>query len=498
MPAVTDIQDLVVIGGGINGVGIALDAAGRGLGVTLCEMGDLASATSSRSSKLAHGGLRYLEQGAFRLVREALDEREILLRNAPHISRPLRFRLPLNPALRPAWQIRAGLFLYDHLARRHRLPPSRALQFPPDGPLQADFHRGFEYADGWVDDARLVVLIAMAARRHGAEILPRTRCIGARRHNDLWQLTLQQGERRFERQARALVNAAGPWVSRLFPEVLHKSAPRPIRMVKGSHIVVPRIHPGDEAYILQHDDGRIVFVIPYEDRFSLIGTTDVDYDGDPADAAISAAEIDYLLAVVNRYFRVQTAPGDLVWHYAGIRPLMAESSGSAQSASRDYSLVLDAPAGAPPLLSVFGGKLTTYRRLAESACNRLRAFFPGAGPAWTRHAPLPGGDFEDLAIFEQALTRDYSWLPETLRHRFARSYGTLSRQILAGCENLDGLGERLGADLYAGEADYLIQQEWACCAEDILWRRSKLGLRFTPAEVARLEAWIATRSAMPS
>ncbi|GGO81259.1 glycerol-3-phosphate dehydrogenase [Marinobacterium nitratireducens] len=490
MPAAADIQDLIVIGGGINGVGIALDAAGRGLSVLLCESGDLGGATSSRSSKLAHGGLRYLEQGAFRLVREALDEREILLRNAPHISHPLRFRLPLNPNLRPAWQVRAGLFLYDHLARRHSLPPSHAVRFGPDDPLSPDFVRGFEYSDGWIDDARLVVLVAMAARERSAEILPRTGCVAARREDGIWRLTLERSGRRFEHRARALVNATGPWASRLFADVLGRSAPQQLRLVKGSHIVVPRIYSGSEAYILQHQDGRIVFVIPYEERYSLIGTTDVDYHGDPAHAEISAAEIDYLLNVVNRHFRRQTQAEDLVWHYAGVRALASQGSGSAQRASRDYSLELDAPQGDAPLLSVFGGKLTTYRRLAETACNRLAPFFPAAGSAWTRDAPLPGGDMDDPATLAQSLLRDCRWLPPRLADRFAHSYGTLSWRILEGCNSIGDLGAHLGADLYAREAHYLVRHEWAQSTEDILWRRSKLGLRFAPADVARLESWL--------
>jgi len=472
------IEDIIVIGGGVNGGGIAMDAAGRGLNVLLCEMGDLASATSSRSSKLIHGGLRYLEFYEFRLVREALAEREALLRNAPHIMWPLRFRLPHRPHLRPAWMIRIGLFLYDHLAKRELLPGSRGLRFGANGPLVSGIGRGFEYSDGWVDDARLVVLCAMAAREQGAEVRTRTRCIHAERVDALWQVTLQDEltGQTSQHRCRALINAAGPWVSRLFTEALQRPAPKQIRMVKGSHIVVPRMDIGEQAYILQNEDGRIVFVIPYEDDFSLIGTTDVDYLGDPADVSISDEETTYLIDVVNDHFRHKISAEDIVWDFSGVRPLMEDESASAQKASRDYSFELDAPAGKAPLLSVFGGKITTYRKLAEAALNSLSRYFPAAGPAWTRNAPLPGGNFTDHQQLLTQLGQDYPWLQQRVAARWVRTYGTLAATILTGCTRMEDLGQHFGADLYAQEVKYLVAHEWALTVDDILWRRTKLGL----------------------
>lgn len=486
--------DVMVIGGGINGTGIALDAAGRGLDVALCEMNDLGAATSSASSKLIHGGLRYLEQYEFRLVREALAERETLLRAAPHIIWPLRFRLPHQPHLRPAWMIGLGLWLYDHLARRDRLPPSRRVFLNGHGPLQPKLKLAFEYSDAWVDDARLVVLCAMAARERGAHIWPRTRCIQAQRANGLWQVTLEDasGSRRTV-LARVLVNAAGPWASSLFDEVLHTAPPAHLRLVKGSHIVVPRLYDSDDAYILQHRDGRIVFVLPYEQHYSLIGTTDVDYTGDPASVAPAYDEITYLCDVVNEHFRTQISPQQVVHQFAGVRPLMANGDNQAQKASRDYKLLLSADGNEAPLLSVFGGKITTFRALAEDATNQLASFLPGTGGPWTGQLVLPGGDFSHHAGLEAKLIQEYAWLPLPLARRYVRSYGTLCRQFLQGCQGLEDLGAHLGAGLYGAEVDYLMQQEWARTADDILWRRTKLGLAFNDARQQRLQEYLRSR-----
>jgi len=486
--------DLLVIGGGINGVGIAADAAGRGLSTLLCEMNDLGSATSSNSSKLIHGGLRYLEYGEFRLVREALAEREVLLRNAPHITRPLRFRLPHHPYLRPAWLIRLGLILYDRLAARDTLPPFKTLSFGEDSPLKADITQGFEYSDGWVDDARLVVLNAMTARDKGADILTHTRCISAQREPSGWQVSLldQHSGAIRDVSAHALVNATGPWVSSLFQDVMHTQAPKQVRMVKGSHIVVPRLYDNPEAYILQNVDRRIVFVIPYEEQFSLIGTTDVEYQGDPSTVKISPEERDYLISVTNQHFRHQLQPSDIVMDYAGVRPLLDDQSDSAQTVTRDYSFEIEAPDNLPPLLSVFGGKITTYRKLAQAAVDKLATYFPNTGPHWTANTPLPGGDFASPTQLQQALNTQYPWLPVEAIQRYVYSYGTLCHRFLREVDNLDAMGTHFGHNLYSAEVDYLIDQEWASTSEDILWRRSKLGLHLSIKQQADLEHYLKT------
>lgn len=489
------LYDVLVIGGGINGVGIAMDAAGRGLKVALCEMQDLGGATSSSSSKLIHGGLRYLEYYEFALVQKALHERERLLANAPHIMWPLRFRLPHQSHLRPAWLIRLGLFFYDNLAPHSHLAGSRAVRFTEQDPLQARFTKGFEYSDGWVDDARLVILCATAAQQQGAAILPRQRCVKAERQQQTWLITLEHaltGERT-QLRSKALVNATGPWASQIFESVLPDlTTPQQLRLVKGSHIVVPRLHDGDEAYLLQNKDGRIVFVLPYQSQFSLIGTTDVDYEGDASHVAISGEEIEYLCSVVNSYFKQPISASDVVWTYAGVRPLMASAEGSAQQASRDYHFELDAPSHQAPLLSIFGGKLTTYRLLAEQATDTLSRFFPQAGPPWTHHAVLPGGNFSTPAKLNQALLQDYPWLSAPLRQRFVQSYGTLCHQFLSSAHQLADLGVYFGAGLYQAEVDYLVTQEWAHTADDILWRRTKLGLAFSPAQTVTLSAYLAS------
>ncbi|MDO6440639.1 glycerol-3-phosphate dehydrogenase [Marinobacter sp. 2_MG-2023] len=485
--------DLVVIGGGVNGTGIAMDAAGRGLRVLLCEMHDLASATSSSSSKLIHGGLRYLEHYEFGLVRKALAEREALLRNSPHIMWPMRFRLPHQPHLRPGWMIRTGLFLYDHLAKRELLPGSRSITFGSDSPLKPEITKGFEYSDGWVDDARLVVLMARKAQQMGAVIRPRTRCTQATRDNKTWTITLQDSlsESVTKVSASILVNAAGPWASALFAGTIAAPAPKQIRLVKGSHLVVPRLNNGDEAYILQNEDERIVFVIPYEERFSLIGTTDVDYEGDPSLARISQEETDYLLKIVNAYFRRQTSNEDVVWSYSGVRPLIDdEGEENAQKASRDYSYEVDDNQGLAPLISIFGGKITTYRKLAEVATDKVCEFFPQAGKPWTGNAVLPGGDFTSKTLLLAELKIEFPWLPTELTQRYVRTYGTECRNLLAGAVSIEDMGTLFAGNLFQKEVDYLIAQEWAWTAEDILWRRTKQGLYASEAQTLALEAYL--------
>ena len=484
--------DLLVIGGGINGCGIARDAAGRGLSVALCEQGDLAGATSSASSKLIHGGLRYLEHYEFRLVREALQERERLLALAPHIIWPLEFVLPHQGGLRPAWLVRLGLFLYDHLARRRRLPPTRSVRLgrdPVGAPLRPGFGRGFVYADCWVEDSRLVVLNARDAADRGARILPRTRLAAAAREGQLWRCDLAgPGGAAETVRARAVVNAAGPWVGDVLRQALGQNGAKQARLVKGSHIILPRLHDGDWAYILQNTDRRIVFVIPYEGDFSLVGTTDIAFEGDPAHVAISPAETDYLCAIVNRYFRKQVGPGDVVRSYSGVRPLYDDETENASAVTRDYVLELDAPGDGGALLSVFGGKITTYRRLAEHAMEKLAAVLP-CGPAWTGAAPLPGGDMPgaDFDRFAAGFAAAHPFLPAALAHRLARAYGTCAAAVLGGATSLEAMGRDYGGGLRQCEVDYLVAREWAQTADDILWRRSKLGLHVPPGTAAAID-----------
>jgi glycerol-3-phosphate dehydrogenase len=480
------VFDLLVIGGGINGTGIARDAAGRGLSVFLAEKGDLAGATSSASSKLIHGGLRYLEYYAFRLVREALAERDVLLRNAPHIIWPMRFVLPHSPEQRPIWMIRAGLWLYDHLGwnpgTRSKLPGSHRVDLRDRkyvGVLRPDCTTGFIYSDCWVDDARMVVLNARDAAGRGAAIRVRTAVTAARRVDGLWRAEVSAADgTRTEVAARALVNAAGPWVRDVLGGALGFNTSPGVRLVKGSHIVVPRLYEGEHAFILQNDDRRIVFVIPYEGRFTLIGTTDIPFDADPATVAISPDETAYLCRAVSRYFARPVAPADVVWSYAGVRPLYDDGSKSASEVTRDYVLDLQAPAGQPPLLSVFGGKITTYRRLAEHALEKLAPHFPAAKGPWTATAPLPGGDIPD-ADFERYLVdraRAYPWLPGPTLHALARRHGTWMERILHGARALNDLGQDFGAGLYAREIDHFVGEEWARTADDVLLRRTKLAL----------------------
>jgi len=491
-PPLTDCYDLAVIGGGINGVGIAADAAGRGLKVFLCEKDDLAQHTSSASSKLIHGGLRYLEHYEFRLVREALAEREVLLAKAPHIVKPMRFVLPHRPHLRPAWMIRAGLFLYDHLGKRKRLGASRSLCFGPGYPLKPAITRGFEYADCAVDDARLVVLNAMAAREKGAHIVTRTRCLRAERVDGVWQVELQHADGSLQSiRARALVNAAGPWVASFIKDDLKLDAPYGIRLIQGSHLIVPRLYEGEHAYILQNEDQRIVFCIPYLDRFTLIGTTDREYSGDPAQVKITEAETDYLLKVVNAHFNHQLSRADILHTYSGVRPLCNDESDNPSAVTRDYTLALSAGEGQAPLLSVFGGKLTTYRKLAESAMAELKPYFTQMRASWTATAPLPGGeDMTTAQALTDAILAQYGWLPVDIAKRWAVTYGSRVWRLLDGIQGPEDLGQAIGGGLFSREVDYLRSEEWAVDAADILWRRTKLGLFTSPAEQQALHDYL--------
>jgi glycerol-3-phosphate dehydrogenase len=489
--------DIAIIGGGINGCGIARDAAGRGWSVFLCDRDDLGSGTSSASTKLIHGGLRYLEHYEFRLVREALREREVLWGIAPHIVWPLRFVLPHHRRLRPAWLLRLGLFLYDHLGGRRRLPATRTLNLrddPAGAVLKPAFTRGFAYSDCWVEDSRLVVLNARDAAERGAVIAPRTACVSAERRDGLWSLELRDAATGATRsiRARTLVNAAGPWVAEVAGSVVRDNVPAPIRLVKGSHVVVRKLYEHDAAYIFQNGDGRIFFLIPYERDFTLIGTTDQDFTGDPSEVRISADEIDYLCRSAGEYLRFPVTPDQVVWSYSGVRPLFDDGSPAPQQATRDYVLKLDAASGAPALLTVFGGKITTYRRLAEAALSMLRPHLPAAGrqtPGWTGRTALPGGDFpmEGFDALAASTAARYPFVPGATLRRLLRAYGTRAERIIGGASAFTDLGPVLAADLTEAELRYLIGHEWARTAEDVVWRRSKLGLRITPGEIAAID-----------
>jgi glycerol-3-phosphate dehydrogenase len=492
------VYDILVIGGGINGTGLARDAAGRGLSVLLCEQGDLAEFTSSASTKLIHGGIRYLENWQFRLVREALVERERLLALAPHIIGPLQFVLPYHPRMRPAWTIRLGLFLYDHLTRARTLPSSRSVRLttsPWGGPLQPQFSRGFVFSDGWVDDSRLVVLNAMHARDLGAKVLTRTRLLEARAQAGQWRATLQDTEtaRIATARARAIVNAAGPWVTEVSQRRLGLAGRPDVRLVKGSHIVVPRFYEGEHAYILQNPDRRVIFAIPYEKTFTLVGTTEVPYHGAPGPVAIDHAETAYLCESINRYFVDQISPQDVVFSYSGIRPLYAAAAVPATAVSRDYVLELNTAGGAPALI-VYGGKITTYRRLAEHVLQKLEPFFPGLKPAWTASSVLPGGDLPGgrLDLLVNAILSRYPFLPRLLVERLARAYGTRVDVLLDGAARIEDLGRDCGGGLTQAEVSYLVRYEWARTVKDVLWRRSKLGLHVSPATAAALQACLNT------
>jgi glycerol-3-phosphate dehydrogenase len=518
-PADPEVRDLFVIGGGVNGCGIARDAAGRGLSVTLAEMGDLASATSSASTKLFHGGLRYLEYFDLRLVREALREREVLLRAMPHISWPLRFVLPYHPAMRfdsdtptarllalalpwmrgrrPAWLLRLGLFLYDHMGGRQVLPATRTLALagrPEGAPLQDRFERAYEYSDCWVQDARLVVLNARDAADRGAEILTRTRVLRAERSGGLWlvETEAEDGSRRHHR-ARALVNAAGPWVAEVLRGALGQPGPTAgVRLVRGSHIVTHRLFDHDKCYFFQGTDGRIVFAIPYEEDFTLVGTTDADHPDPDLPPVCTEAEADYLRGFVSDYLRRPVTREDIVWRFSGVRPLYDPEGGSATAATREYVLDLqaeDKAGNGAPLLNVFGGKITTYRKLAEAALARLAPHFPGLPGPWTAGASLPGGDFavDGAPALARALRARHGFLTEAWARRLVRHYGTDAWRLLEGAERAADLGEDLGATLTMRELAWLARHEWARTAEDVLWRRTKLGLRLTPEQAARVE-----------
>ncbi|SCW48039.1 L-erythritol 4-phosphate dehydrogenase [Rhizobium mongolense subsp. loessense] len=493
-----DLVDLFVIGGGINGAGIARDAAGRGLKVVLCDKDDLAQGTSSRSGKLVHGGLRYLEYYEFRLVREALIEREVLLNAAPHIIWPMRFVLPHSPQDRPAWLVRLGLFLYDHLGGRKKLPGTRTLNLlrDPEGtPILDQYPRGFEYSDCWVDDARLVVLNAVSAAEKGATILTRSAAVSARRESGSWIVTTKNsltGETRTFR-AKCLVNCAGPWVMDIINRVTGSNSDRNVRLVKGSHIIVPKFWAGSNAYLVQNHDKRVIFINPYEGDKALIGTTDIAYEGRAEDVSADDAEIDYLLKAVNRYFKEKLRREDVLHSFSGVRPLFDDGKGNPSAVTRDYVFDLDETGGAP-LLNVFGGKITTFRELAERGMQRLKHIFPNMSGDWTEKAPLPGGEIPnaDYETFANSLRDAYPWMPRKLVHHYGRLYGARTKNVIAGATGIQGLGRHFGGQLYEAEARYLVATEWAATAEDILYRRTKHYLHLSEAERLAFGEWFAS------
>ncbi len=495
MTTETGLVDLFIIGGGINGAGFSRDAAGRGLKVVLCEKDDLAEGTSSRSGKLVHGGLRYLEYREFRLVREALIEREVLLNAAPHIIWPMRFVLPHSPDDRPAWLVRLGLFLYDHLGGRKKLPGTRTLDLrrdPEGAALLPQYTLGFEYSDCWVDDARLVVLNALDAAERGAEVLTRSAATSARRENGAWTVTTRNsmtGETRSFR-AKCLVNCAGPWVSDVIGRVAGSNSSRNVRLVKGSHIVVPKFWAGQNAYLVQNHDKRVIFINPYEGEMALIGTTDIAYDGRAEDVTADEAEIDYLLAAVNRYFKEKLRRADVLHSFSGVRPLFDDGKGNPSAVTRDYVFDLD-EAGGAPILNVFGGKITTFRELAERGMHRLRHVFPSMGPDWTAGPPLPGGEMPgaDYEAFVNTLKDAYPWMPRPLIQHFGRLYGARTRDVVGKAQSLAGLGRHFGGQFYECEARYLVAKEWALTPDDILRRRTKHALHLSRAEQQAFADW---------
>lgn len=501
-PTTVLTADVLIVGGGINGAGIARDAAGRGLSVVLCDKDDLAQHTSSASTKLIHGGLRYLEHYEFNLVRKALIEREVLLRAAPHIMWPMRFVMPHDKGQRPAWMIRAGLFLYDFLAKREILPGSGAVDLrshPSGKPLKPDFTKGFIYSDGWVDDARLVVLNALDAAEHGAQVFTHTRCESARRVGDRWQAVLRRADDSVvEVSARCVVNAAGPWAAQFLHDAVARESGKSLRLVKGSHIVVKKMFDHPFAYIFQNPDGRIVFAINYEQDFTLVGTTDLEYTGDTNKVAIDQSEIDYLCQLTERYFMKPIKPSDVVWSYSGVRPLLEDDSANASEITRDYKLAMEGDNS--PLLSVFGGKITTFRKLAEEAVDMIAAQLGNTRGTWTEHACLPGGDLfgapQNRAVLEfdafiSALQQNYAWLPPKLIARYARAYGTRTHKLLEGRHKVADMGEQLAEGLFEAELEYLVKNEWASSGADILWRRSKLGLHLPADTAQKIDQWIA-------
>jgi D-erythritol 1-phosphate dehydrogenase len=485
--------DLVVIGGGINGAGIARDAAGRGLSVIMCEKGDLAEGTSSRSGKLIHGGLRYLEYFEFRLVREALIEREVLLKAAPHIVWPMRFVLPHSPEQRPAWLVRLGLFLYDHLGGREKLLPCRRIDLRNnlEGEIIKDEYKlAFEYSDCWVDDARLVVLNALDAKERGATVLTRTAATSARRKNGTWDIEIRGSDGNLSRvRSKALVNAAGPWVEDVISGVVGVNSARRVRLVKGSHIIVRKFWVGPHAYLLQNHDKRVIFVNPYEDDLCLIGTTDVPYEGRAEDVSINDHEIGYLLTAVNRYTKKQLTRTDIISSFSGVRPLSDDNAANPSAVTRDYVFDCD---GEPPLLSVFGGKITTYRKLAEHALQKLKPFFPMMKGDWTAKSALPGGDIAnaDFGAFTASLLREFPLVPEDVILHYARLYGSRADKVINGASSLKDLGQHFGGTFYEAEAAYLRSQEWAQTAEDILYRRTKHGLHLSQQQRESLARYL--------
>ncbi|WP_330983848.1 MULTISPECIES: glycerol-3-phosphate dehydrogenase [Enterobacterales] len=497
------ILDLFVIGGGINGAGIARDAAGRGLSVVMCEKDDLAQGTSSRSGKLVHGGLRYLEYYEFRLVREALIEREVLLNAAPHIIWPMRFVLPHSPGDRPAWLVRLGLFLYDHLGGLKKLPGTRTLDLhrdPEGAPILNSYQKGFEYSDCWVDDARLVTLNALDAAERGATILTRTRCVSANCTPEAWVITVQNtqtGEQQTFR-AKALVNATGPWVLDIIHQVTQTRSSRNVRLVKGSHLIVPKFWEGQQAYLMQNNDKRVIFINPYEGDKALIGTTDIPWEGDADAVTADDSEQQYLLDAVNRYFKIQLCASDVIARFSGVRPLFDDGKGNPSAVTRDYVFELDEQQPLP-LLHVFGGKITTFRKLAEHALQKLGPFFPQMGPDWTRDAVLPGGEIADADFesFLQTLKSNYRWLPQRLCKHYARLYGARLPRVLGEAKRVEDLGLHFGGLLYEAEVRYLVEKEWARQADDILWRRTKHGLHLTEIQQQAFADWFTTTYGAP-
>jgi glycerol-3-phosphate dehydrogenase len=494
------IYDVFVIGGGINGASVARDAVGRGYSVMLAEMNDLASGTSSAATKLVHGGLRYLEHYEFRLVHEALAEREVLWANAPHIIRPLRFVLPHHKGLRPALVLRAGLAMYDYMGGRRLLPPTKTLDLrthETGKPLKGDYRTGFEYSDCWVDDARFVVMNARDAADKGAVIQTRTKVTRISRDGALHVIEMVDAHGAVSTAtARLIVNAAGPWVDEVINGTMGRNGKPNVRLVKGSHIVVNKLYDHDRCYIFQNADGRIIFAIPYEGDFTLIGTTDLDYHDDPKDVKITDAETRYLCSAASEYFAKPVTSDQIVWTYSGVRPLFDDGASAAQEATRDYVIKVDGSAAEGAAINVFGGKLTTSRRLAESVLEKIEEVLGKKGPAWTKVAKFPGGEFEPLAFDAEVrrLGKDYAWLPPKLAYRLTRLYGTKARVILGEAGSLEALGLHFGADLYGREVDYLVEHEWARTAQDVLWRRTKVGLRVGPEDVERLEEYLAQRA----
>lgn len=491
---VDKVYDLLVIGGGVNGVAIACDAAGRGLSVALVEQDDLASHTSSYSSKLIHGGLRYLEFYEFRLVREALKERQILLEKAPHIIHPLSIILPHDARQRPYWMVRLGLFLYDHLNLKQVLPKCKSLRFKEDNPLKSIFKKGFSYSDCTVDDSRLVALTAINAKQKGADIFTRHEVLAAARQNFRWETLVLDKATSTESTftSKAIINAAGPWVDTIIDDKLQLHSTHEIRLVKGSHIVTTKLYEGDQAYILQNKDGRIIFAIPYQDDFTLVGTTDIEYEGAPGDVEISTEEEDYLLDVINTHFKKSATKNDIVWRFSGVRPLQKDEHADPKKVTRDYLLEVLDDNGKLPVLSIFGGKITTHRRLAEHAMEKLLPYFPDMSDPWTASSPLPGGDLGecDFDAFLNTVKSKYGWMDDDLAKRLAKSQGTRIFDMLDGVFSEDDMGRLFGGNLYEKEVKFLIEHEWAQTIDDILWRRTKQGLYFTDDEIQSLDKFI--------